>query len=180
MHETVDLEKFVAFVAAGADRTNGYDPTGPRMFIHLSHLQRYGPDAKVEILAHELIHAITREVSGPLMPTWIEEGLANLGGGSGRTASLAGRGTAPGTFPSNDRFTTGPVLDIQTVYDQAQVAIETLEATHGRPDVAAFYTELGSRRVVAGTDDYHVRDAIAKSVGWSYEAWVDAWRKRLG
>jgi hypothetical protein len=115
-----------------------------------------------------------------MIPTWVEEGLANLGGGSGRRASLASAGPTPGTFPSNDRFTTGPVQGIQAVYDQAQVAISTLDEEYGRSEVAGFYTELGSRRVVPGTDEYHVRDAIAKSAGWSYDAWVDAWRKRLG
>jgi hypothetical protein len=178
MHETVDLEKFVAFVAAGADRTTGWEPTGPRMFVHMSHLRSYGAAAQTEIVAHELIHAITRKASGPNTPTWVEEGLANLGGGSGRAGSHPG--PALDTFPSNDRFVTGPVAQIQSVYDQAQAAIETLVDEKGQQELAEFYAELGSRRVVPGTDDYHVRDAIAKSSGWSFDAWVDAWRKRLG
>ena len=180
LHETVDLGKFVAFVAAGADRSSGWEPTGPRMFVHLSHLTNYGKDGQLEIIAHELIHAVTREVSGPQIPTWVEEGLANFGGGEGGRPSRASLGPTPDTFPSNDRFVTGPVQGIQAVYDQAQVAIETLDAAKGRNEVAEFYTELGSRRVVAGTHEYHVRDSIARSAGWSMEAWVDAWRKRLG
>lgn len=180
MHETVDLEKFVAFVAAGADRSRGWVPTGPRMFIHLSHLRNYPAAGQTEIIAHELIHAITRDVSGPVVPTWVEEGLANFGGGEGGRASRASDGAPPDTFPSNDRFVTGPVQQIQAVYDQAQVAIETLDAAKGRGELAEFYTELGGRRVVAGTDEYHVRDAIAESTGWSYDAWLAAWRKRLG
>jgi hypothetical protein len=180
LHETVDLGKFVAFVAAGADRSTGWEPTGPRMFVHLSHLTNYGRAGQLEIIAHELIHAVTREVSGPQIPTWVEEGLANFGGGEGGRPSRASIGPTPDTFPSNDRFVTGPVQGIQAVYDQAQVAIETLDSVKGRREVAEFYIELGSRRVVPGTHEYHVRDAIARSTGWSMEAWVDAWRKRLG
>jgi hypothetical protein len=174
LHETLDLEKFVAFVGAGADRTKGWEPTGPRLFVHLSHLDNYGPADQTEILNHELIHAITREVSGPMVPTWIEEGLANHAAG----AALGNVGTSD-TFPSNDRFVTGSVRDIQATYAQAQVAIATLEAEKGRDELTEFYADLGSRRVAPGTDEYHVRDAIAKSVGWSFESWVGAWRKRL-
>ena len=180
MHETVDLAKFVAFVAAGADLSRGYEPTGPRMFIHLSHLRNYGAPAQTEILAHELVHAVTRPMSGPQIPTWVEEGLANFAGGEGGRPSRAGLGPRPDTFPSNDRFVTGPVQQIQAVYDQSQVAIEVLDSQRGRAEVAEFYTELGSRRVVVGTDEYHVRNAIEESAGWSYDEWVNAWRGRLG
>ncbi len=180
MHETVDLGKFVAFVSGGADRSEGWEPTGPRVFIHLSHLRRYSPSAQTEIIAHELVHAVTREVSGPNIPVWVEEGLANLGGGSGRRTSLASTGGLPDSFPSDDRFVTGPVRGIQASYDQSQVAIETLEDRFGPDGLADFYTELGSRRVVVGTEEYHVRAAVKDSVGWTHDEWVAAWRRRLG
>jgi hypothetical protein len=175
LHETVDLGKFVAFVGAGADRTNGWEPTGPRVFIHLSHLRRYNTAQQTEIIAHELLHAITRPISGPMTPTWIEEGLANLGAG-GRIGPL-GSGSAD-TFPTNDLFVTGSVQDIQASYARAQLAIVTIVDERGKDGLERFYSELGSRRVTAGTDEYHVRDAIADS-GWSYGAWLDAWRERL-
>jgi hypothetical protein len=180
MHETVDLEKFVAFVSAGAERADGWEPTDPRVFVHISHLRRYSPAAQTEIVAHELIHAVTRETSGPNVPTWVEEGLANLGGGTGGRPSRASAGGLPDEFPSQDRFTTGPVGGIQSVYDQSQVAIATLRDRFGRDGLAKFYEELGSRRVAVGTEDHHVRDAVKESVGWTYEQWLTEWRKRLG
>lgn len=178
LHGTIDLSKFVAFVIGGVDRTRGWEPTGPRLYVQVGHLERYGRAGQVEILAHELVHAVTREVSGPMIPAWVEEGLANLGSDHRVTrAAPVGDGDV---FPSDDRFVTGPLGEIQSVYDRSQVAIETLAAEHGVEEVVDFYTELGGRRVTAGTDTFHVRDAIAKSTGWSYEAWVDAWRQRLG
>jgi hypothetical protein len=179
MHETVNLTKFVAFVASGADRETGYVPTGPRIFVHLDHLRNYAPASQLEILAHELIHAFTRDESGPKLTSWIEEGLANFGGGNGGRALRIPPQTNSDDFPSDDEFFAGPVGDIQTVYDKGQLAIQVLDEKFGRAGLVRFYEELGSRRVVPGTEDYHVRDALRKSVGWSYDEWLAAWRQRL-
>jgi hypothetical protein len=179
MHETVNLTKFVAFVAAGADRETGWTPTGPRIFVHLDHLRNYAPASQLEILAHELIHAFTRKVSGPKLPSWIEEGIANLGGGNGGRALRIPPQTTSDDFPTDDEFFSGPVGDIQAVYDKGQLAIEVLDEKFGRAGLVKFYEELGSRRVVAGTEEYHIRDAIRASVGWSYDEWLAAWRQRL-
>ena len=179
MHETVNLTKFVAFVASGVDRATGWAPTGPRIFVHLDHLKNYAPASQLEILAHELIHAFTRDESGPKLTSWIEEGLANLGGGNGARALRIPPQTSTEDFPSDDQFFAGPVGDIQTVYDKAQLAIEVLDERFGRDGLVRFYEELGSRRVVAGTEEYHIRDALRTSVGWSYDEWVDAWAERV-
>ncbi|HYZ92382.1 MAG TPA: hypothetical protein VFA34_08305 [Actinomycetota bacterium] len=180
MHTTLDLGKFVAFVSGGADQENGWVPTGPRVFIHLSHLRNYSPEGTLEILAHELIHAITRPASGPHIPVWVEEGLANFGGGEGGRPSHAGDPPLPTEFPSDDRFATGPVNDIVRMYDQSQVAIQVLDDKFGREALARFYEALGSARVVAGNDDYHVRKAITDTLDWTEEQWIAAWRERLG
>lgn len=177
---TVDLSKFVAFVGAGVDREQGWEPGGPRLYVHLSHLRNYGAAAQTEIIAHELVHAVTRPVSGPHIPVWVEEGLANIGGGSGGRPSRASEGPAPGEFPSDELFITGPVRDIQRRYDQAQVAIQVLIDEKGMDGVARFYEELGKARVAAGTHTYHVERAVKKALDWSVEEWVAAWRKRLG
>jgi hypothetical protein len=179
MHETVALEKFVAFVANGADREHGWAPTGPRVFVHLDHLRNYGRDSQQQILAHELIHAFTRKVSGPKVTSWIEEGLANFGGGNGGRKLRIPPGTSSDAFPTDDQFFSGPVGDIQTVYDKAQIAIEVLDAKFGRAGLVRFYEELGRRRVVVGTEEYHVREAVRTSVGWSYDEWIVAWKQRL-
>lgn len=179
MHETVNLTKFVAFVASGADREGGWTPTGPRVFIHWDHLRNYSEASQVEILAHELIHAFTRDVSGPKLTSWIEEGVANLGGGNGGRALRIPPQTSTVDFPSDDEFFAGPVGDIQTVYDKGQLAIQVLDERFGRDGLVRFYEELGSRRVVAGTEEYHVREAVRASVGWTYDEWLAAWRQRL-
>ncbi|MGH2759588.1 MAG: hypothetical protein ACRDKJ_08490 [Actinomycetota bacterium] len=179
-HATIDLEKFVAFVAAGADQAQGWRPTGPRMFVHLSHLRNYDEGGQLEILAHELLHAITRPISGPNIPVWIEEGLANAGGGRGARPSLAGQGDPPADFPTDEQFVKGAVRQIMIRYDQAQVAVETLIGTFDREALARFYERLGSARSVPGTDEYHVRRAVQDALDWTEADWLAAWRARLG
>lgn len=180
IHATFDLGKFVAFVSASADLSTGWVPTGPRVLIHLAHIRNYGAAGQLEIVAHELLHAITRPLSGPHIPVWVDEGLANAGGGRGARVSQASDGPTPDEFPEDEEFLTGPVHDIIVRYDQSQVAIEVLIERFGREALARFYEKLGSARVVPGTDTYHVRHAIESSLEWSEDDWIAAWRERLG
>lgn len=176
---TIDLGKFVAFVSAGVDRTEGYEPAGPRLFVHLDHFRNYDENGRLEIVAHELIHGITRDESGPNIPVWVEEGLANTGGGTGGRRSFAREGPLPTEFPTDELFATGSIRDIQRHYDQAQVAIEVLIQRHGREGLARFYDTLGQARLVAGTDEYYVGRAVKDAVDWSLADWIAAWRSEL-
>ena len=81
VHDTADLADFVAFVSSGIDETNGWEPGAPRVYIHLDHFRVYNTVGQVGILAHEFNHAITRPVTGPHVPTWVDEGMANVSGG---------------------------------------------------------------------------------------------------
>ena len=179
-HDTADLSNFVAFVSSGVSREHGYTPTGPRMFVNIGHLLTYPESAQVSVLAHELIHALTRSESGPNTPTWIEEGLADDGGGTESLfAKVLEGGRVPGTFPPAERFVTGDVSDIQAAYAESDVAIQVLLDKFGRAGVARFYKTLGAARVVPGTEPYQVKKALSDSLHWSYDDWVAAWRKRL-
>jgi hypothetical protein len=177
---TVDLGKFVAFVSAGVDRSEGWSPAQPRLYVHLSHLRNYNTGGQLEILTHELIHAVTRPASGPHMPTWVEEGIANLGGGSGGRRSRAREGPVPDDFPRDEEFVTGPLSEIQRRYDQGQVAIQVLIDRKGREAMARFYETLGKAREAAGTDRYLLEQAVERSLDWTIDDWIAEWRKALG
>jgi hypothetical protein len=180
MHDTADLDKFVAFVAASTSRERGWAPTGPRMFVHITHLLRYPGKTQLGILAHELIHALTRESSGPDVPTWIEEGIAQVGGDAQDLFSVIRGGGELTDFPTSELFVTGTVRQIEGAYAEGQVAIQVLIDRFGREGLRKFYKALGSHRIVPGTERYHVRTALQESLHWSYDEWVAAWRKRIG
>lgn len=177
VHDTADLADFVAFVASGIDQTNGWDPGTPRVYIHLEHFRRYVALGQIGILAHELTHAITRPVTGPHIPTWVEEGLANVAGGL--PAYNARGGPLPTALPTDDEFVSGALGDIVRHYDQAQVAIQVAVDAKGRDAVARFYEALGSKRIVPGTDQYYLAQVAKSTLGWTLEQWVAAWRKAL-
>ena len=179
-HDTANLSNFVAFVASDVNREHGYTPTGPRMFVNITHLLKYPVSAQISVLSHELIHALTREVSGPNTPTWVEEGLADDGGGTATLFAKVRPDVLPTTFPPAERFVTGSVTDIQAAYAEADVAMQVLIDRFGRAGMERFYKTLGAERVVPGTEQYQVRKALQDSLHWTYEAWVAAWRKRLG
>jgi hypothetical protein len=177
VHDTADLADFVAFVASGIDETSGWVAGAPRVFIHLEHFRLYTPDGQIGILAHELNHAITRPVTGPHVPTWVDEGMANVSGGL--PAYSAKTGPLPAAFPTDDEFVTGSLDDIVRHYDQAQVAIQVLVNEKGRAALARFYEKLGSERVVPGTDQYYLSLAARETLGWTVDHWVADWRKAL-
>jgi hypothetical protein len=177
VHDTADLADFVAFVASGIDETNGWDPGKPRVYIHLEHFRVYNSVGQIGILAHELNHAITRPITGPNIPTWIDEGMANISGGL--PAYTAKSGALPTAFPTDDEFVTGTLEDIVRRYDQAQVAMQVLVNQKGKAALVRFYQKLGSERVVPGTDKYYLAQAARVTLGWTLDHWVAEWRKAL-
>ncbi len=177
IRDTSDIADFVAFVASGIDETRGWEPGAPRVYIHLDHFDGYTPEGQIGILAHEMLHAVTRPVTGPNIPTWVEEGLANVAGGI--PAFQAKSGPMPTDFPTDAQFVTGSLANIVRHYDQAQVALEALIKAKGRAAVARFYEKLGSYRVAAGTHEYYLGHVARSTLGWTLPQWIAEWRKAL-
>src|SRR5439155_13347716 len=134
----------------------------------------YPASAQIQVLSHELIHALTRNDSGPNIPTWIEEGLAQVGGQASALFAHVPLGALPSEFPTSERFVTGSVQSIEAAYAQAQIAIQVLIDKFGRAGFMRFYRALGAERVVAGTEQYHVRRALEETLHWSYDDWLAA------
>jgi hypothetical protein len=176
---TVDLSKFVAFAAGSVDRERVWAPAGVRMFVNPPNFARYSADGRRLILAHELVHAVTRPQSGPLIPSWVEEGLAQIGSEPGDGLPGARRGPPAGGFPDEEDFFVGPTADIVAVYRRSQLAMKLLADRVGVERVAALYETLGRARVVAGTEEHHLA-AAAEAVGWPVDEWLAAWRAKLG
>jgi hypothetical protein len=179
LQSTVDVSKFVAFAAATTKRDEGWEPVGVRVFIQLSHFQTYDDAGKRAVLTHELIHAITRPVSGPFLPTWVEEGLAMFGAEGEDGLSRARRASLPEAFPADEDFFVGATSGIVLTYSRAQAAIASLAKRNADDGVARFYEALGRKRVDPGTKDYQLRRALQESVSWTVEDWTKAWQAHL-
>lgn len=175
---TFDLSKFVAFASGTERREDGWAPGGVRMFLQIDHFLRYNAAGKQVVLAHELLHAVTRPVAGPFMPVWLEEGLAMHASEPEHRKELR-RVRAPDAFPTDDAFFLGSTRDILNVYYLSQSAVAAFAERYPAGKLADFYEALGKARVTAGTEEYHLRDALSSSVGWTVEEWTAAWRDRV-
>lgn len=177
-----DVTNFVAFAASAVDLEEAWDLVGYRVIVNPANFLRYGPGARTEILAHELVHVATREASGPFVPNWIEEGLAQLAESTSPPdlGPLVRSGRFTGAAPEDYRFTSGSNLEILQTYRESLSAVAFLRETFGLEKVGQFYAALGSRRLEPGTAEHHVNRAMREVFGMGlgeFEAdWLESVR----
>lgn len=176
LQATVDLDKFVAFVSYGSVRDSGYEPTAPRIYIQDKNLAKYGRAFQVETLTHELTHAAVAPISGPFIPAWVHEGLADWVATGRSTTEHRPSGSAP-TLPRDFDFVTGDQASIVRAYGEARSAMSSLAAAKGVDAPSAFMRELGSVRTAPGTDDYQADAALRRAAGMGVADLESLWAR---
>ena len=181
LHVTFDLSNFVAFATATPVGERGeYELTGSRIVVNPARFLDRSTATRQRILVHELVHVATRPVSGPMVPAWLEEGVAQA---LGERQSTTGTGLVDATAPSrlllptDGQFTVGGRDRIFLSYQVAWAFVDHLVATYGADAVGAFYAAAGRGAVGRpGTEDHHVDRAAREVLGASMEELVAAWR----
>ena len=181
---TVELDDFVAFATSTVDVEQDFGYGGHRVLLNPAGLETRSQESLMVILAHELLHVASRSVSGPLVPTFVEEGIAEyVGRGDDPSAlsfleSQVASGGFDRSLPENWEFLTGSGTDIFLSYQEAQSAIRFLVERWGEDKLVSFYRSLGRRRVAPGTSAYHLDRALRESIGvgkGEFEAlWADS------
>lgn len=164
LQSTIDLDKFVAFVLYGAVRDRGYEPTAPRIYIQDRNLSRASRAFQVETLVHELNHAAVASISGPFIPAWVHEGVAEWVATGQRLGDRRPAG-AGAHMPRDFEFSTGPRAGIALSYRSSRAAMSALAQAKGVDAPAAFIKAVGEMRVGAGSVDYRVDQALRASAG---------------
>jgi hypothetical protein len=173
LQTTFDLDNFVAFVAYGADREEGYEPTAPRMFIQDENLGRSSRRFQLETLVHELLHAAAAPLSGPFVPAWASEGVADwVATGQRQEAPPEG---SDGVLPRDFEFTTGGGQRILLAYRESRSAVSFLAATEGVAVPPAFLQRLGAVRVAPGSVDHQVDQALREVAGLTSAELEQTW-----
>ena len=140
-------------VAPGADLSgiaSFSEPVGNRIAV----LVEEWSDDLVARISHELTHvfafeAVPRSVSGPDVPLWIDEGLADYGMGTwseideGILRSLVAAGDIPSMSTVVGR---GGFENPRVVYALGHAAFDFVEAERGRETVGAFMRAFGTAR----------------------------------
>jgi hypothetical protein len=177
LQSTFDLTNFVAFVNYGAVRDNGFEPTAPRIYVQDRNLARYGRDFQVQTLTHELDHAAASALAGPLIPSWVHEGVADWIATGRSTTERKPRGS-DGVLPRDYQFVTGGGAAILRSYGESRSAISYLASRFGLGAPSRFFAVLGAARVVAGDADYQTDAALRAMTGVGLADLIAGWARR--
>ena len=186
LQATFELDNFVAFAYSTYETDEGYDLTGHRIMLNWQQIAGRDDESITTIMAHELQHVATRGVTGPFIPTFVEEGLAEYVGRSEDPDALAfleseiDAGSFDGRLPRDFEFVTGEGTDIFRSYQESLSAMRFLAERHGVDDLTRFYLRLGRPEVAPGTSRHHVDNALRASVGSGYDAFQKAWASSIG
>jgi hypothetical protein len=179
LHVTFDLSNFVAFATATPTGELGeWSLTGARIVVNPERFLDRGADDRMRTLLHELLHVATRDVAGPFVPNWLEEGLAQvLGEQQSTTGSRLLDAVVDDelTLPRNGQFTAGSRDQIFLSYQSAWGFVDWLVDTYGSDQVARFYAALSDDSDRPGTDAWHVNDAATEVFSASIDALISSW-----
>lgn len=182
---TFDVGNFVAFAVSSVDLRDGVDYSGHRIILNPNAFRGRPSDSTLDIFAHELVHVATRAVSGPFVPTWVEEGIAEYVGHEGDTAALfffsqeAAAGAFDGRLPDGFEFTIGNGLSIFRSYQKSYSAVEYFVKRWGLPEFVRFYRRLGRAEVAPGLPEYHVDRALRKTIGIGLARFERGWASSI-
>lgn len=172
---TFDVSNFVAFAHSAFD-VDEFRFTGTRIIVNKENFIRHSLAARRGILTHELLHVATRDASGILVPSWVEEGLAQLTATTSISdvhASVAR--VFDGDVATDMEFLTGTSTDISNAYATALSAIGYMREVYGIDGVNRFYEEIGGVGVEPGTVDYHVDQASRTALGKAFAEFEAEW-----
>ncbi|MEO7804084.1 MAG: hypothetical protein ABIS18_06790 [Actinomycetota bacterium] len=174
-----DVSYFVAFASASLDREteSGWELVGNRVTINPSRFLAGSQATRQDIFSHELVHIATRGASGPFVPTFVEEGIAQIS--ERRSLNVLNRRIRSGKFdrrlPEDFEFLTGNASDIFNSYQEAFSAMSFMKQTFGIDKLDAFYQALGKPRIEPGTSRYHTNLALTQTLGISLVDFESRW-----
>ena len=178
---TFELDNFVAFAYSSVDRSDGIDYTGHRILLNPDAFTDRSSSSTLRVLTHELLHVATRSASGPFVPTFLEEGIAEYVGQDADPAALsffheeAAAGTFDGRLPEDFRFVIGSGRDVFRSYQKAYSAATFFVDRWGLRKLVQFYRRLGAVEVAPGTAGYHVDRALRRTVGVRLDQFEQSW-----
>lgn len=188
-----DLSQIAAVATAelAAGSADPYDPSGDRILVNPDTFRRLGPLGRRVVLTHELTHVASRRATGPGVPAWLAEGLADYVGYTGVDVPLAvaarelkadvKAGRVPTRLPTDADF-DGANPRLAQAYEQSWLAVRRLAERYGRDRMLAFYRATGAARAVTADEavEQAVQDTFSSTTAAVTTDWQDYLRSRLG
>jgi hypothetical protein len=182
---TFDVGDFVAFAYSTVDASQGFRFAGHRVFLNPNAFVGRPSDSTLDVLAHEIVHIATRRVSGPFVPAFVEEGIAEYVRHEGEAAALqfleseVASGKFDGRLPEDYQFTVGAGIDIFRSYQKSYSAVRFFIRRWGLRSFTRFYRLLGRQRIGPGTGEYHVDRALRLTIGRDLDEFERAWASSI-
>jgi hypothetical protein len=123
-----------------------------RVILNPPGFAKLGPLGRQVVLTHEITHVASRSATGPLVPTWLIEGMADYVGyrGTGIAASLAAselvadlsHGRQLGGLPRDSAY-SGANPRLPQAYERSWLACRYMVETFGARRLVRLYRVIG-------------------------------------
>jgi hypothetical protein len=172
------ISNFAAF-AYSPDLDTRYSPT--RIVLDRTTLAGRSPDITELILTHEIAHVATRRASGPHIPLWVEEGLAEW---MARTpgddadvyyANQVAAGAVEPHLPTDRQFSRGTSEELFLHYQSSRTAVAYFIEQWGYGKFLRFYKLLGDSHNEAGSRAKHLRSVMRRVTGLTPSQFARQW-----
>lgn len=165
-----------------------YHSVGDRVIVNPDNFTDLRPIGRRVVLTHEVTHVASRAATGPQIPSWLVEGLAEYAGYQGVALSVGSaaselradirRGLLPRHLPVDTSF-NGSRKDLPQTYEMSWLAVVLMAKTYGRPAVLEVYRDTGADLSPGALDR-----AMRKDLHTTLPAFTAVWRadlkRRLG
>lgn len=128
---------------------------GDRVLVNPPVFSLLSPAGRRVVITHEVTHVASRAATGPDVPDWLVEGLADYVGyrgvdlppsvSSGELRAQVRRGELPAGLPTDAEF-DGANPRLPAAYELAWLTVRTLVEQYGEDRVLAFYRAVGRSR----------------------------------
>jgi hypothetical protein len=182
-----DLTQIAAVATAELlESPGGVTPVGDRVILNPPNFTELGTVGRQVVLTHEVAHVAARRDSGPTMPIWLVEGLADYIGyrETDVALSVAARevradvraGRLPAALPADSDF-DGSNPALAQVYEQSWLAVSLLADVYGQEAMLRFYRAVGADPSPSGAAA--VEAALGSELGTTTAAFTEQWRQDL-
>lgn len=166
-----DISGLVALVTYAPLRDAGWDITAPRLIVNDTQLENAPANQQQSTLVHELTHAASVPLAGPLTPRWVHEGLAEwvrLG-----MPNNANPGTANPVLPADSDFASPATIN--QAYTAATSAMSFVDSLVGPSGPAKLFEAIGERRLNVGSPSFNMDQAMQEVTGLTLQQFEAKW-----
>lgn len=177
------VARFAAFAYAPS-RLRGYSPA--RIVVNHTALPGRSLQSIEVILAHELTHVATRRPSGPDIPQWVDEGLAEYVARSpGDVGDLffdqqIAVGALTPELPKDRDFRRGNDEELFGHYQSSRSAVLHFIDRYGYKRFVRFYRALGDSHEMPGSAREHVNEMMRRFTGLNLKKFKAQWTDSIG